>query len=216
METDIARARPRGRPREFDLDVALSALCLLFWNKGYEATSLLDMVASTGRSKSSLRAAFGNKQQIFAATLSHYLQHHFEPYVAICQHGNAGIEDIEATFSRQLSSLTGQQSSLGCMATNIAAELGTDNPTCVKLHSQIRSQLELAFTAALKRAVTTGEMAPCDIDSRCSVLATLFIGIALIDKAGASDTELSSRYHATLELLSSWRIQPQPLPVNGA
>jgi AcrR family transcriptional regulator len=55
----------RGRPRIFDPDLVLENAMQLFWSKGYEATSLQDLLATTGLSKSSLYESFGNKQRLF-------------------------------------------------------------------------------------------------------------------------------------------------------
>ena len=61
-----------ARPQEFDTAQALSAAMHVFWRKGYEATSLADIMAATGLSKSSLYAAFGDKRSLFLAALSAY------------------------------------------------------------------------------------------------------------------------------------------------
>jgi AcrR family transcriptional regulator len=61
-----------GRPREFDLDVALENAMLVFWRKGYEGASMSDLTASLRVTKPSLYAAFGNKEQLFRKVLDRY------------------------------------------------------------------------------------------------------------------------------------------------
>jgi len=63
---------PLGRPREFDLDMALEAAMLVFWRKGYEGASMSDLTASLGVTKPSLYAAFGAKEDLFLAVLDRY------------------------------------------------------------------------------------------------------------------------------------------------
>jgi TetR/AcrR family transcriptional repressor of nem operon len=53
-----------GRPREFDFNDTLERAMQTFWAKGYEATSLDDLCAATGLGRSSLYAAFGDKQSL--------------------------------------------------------------------------------------------------------------------------------------------------------
>lgn len=61
-----------GRPREFDADEALGKAMLLFWRRGYEATSLSDLTAELGITRPSLYAAFGNKEALFLQVLDRY------------------------------------------------------------------------------------------------------------------------------------------------
>ena len=59
--TETKVRRGAGRPRAFDTDAALDKAVRLFWQRGYEATSMADLVAETGVASASLYAAFDNK-----------------------------------------------------------------------------------------------------------------------------------------------------------
>ena len=63
-----------GRPRAFDVDVALEKALEVFWRKGYEGTSLPDLTEAMGINKPSLYAAFGNKEQLFLKAIELYEQ----------------------------------------------------------------------------------------------------------------------------------------------
>jgi AcrR family transcriptional regulator len=71
MKTAAALAQ-KGRPREFDLDRALSAALRIFWQKGYEGASLSDLTEVMGITRPSLYAAFGNKETLFRKALDLY------------------------------------------------------------------------------------------------------------------------------------------------
>ncbi|MBB4004587.1 MAG: TetR/AcrR family transcriptional regulator [Aurantimonas endophytica] len=64
----------RGRPREFDVDEALDKAILLFWRRGYEGTSLADLIDAMGITKPSLYAAFGNKEELFRKAVDRYAE----------------------------------------------------------------------------------------------------------------------------------------------
>src|SRR5260370_30640714 len=65
----------RGRPREFDRDKALRQAMAVFWEKGYEGTSLDDLQATMGDiSPPSLYAAFGSKEQLFYEVVALYAE----------------------------------------------------------------------------------------------------------------------------------------------
>ena len=62
------------RPREFDIDEALQAATGAFWEKGYEATSVNDLMRAMSVQKGSLYKAFGDKQSLFVQALQRYLE----------------------------------------------------------------------------------------------------------------------------------------------
>ncbi|WP_310621990.1 TetR/AcrR family transcriptional regulator [Flexibacterium corallicola] len=64
----------RGRPRKFDRDAALKSAMVLFWEQGYETTSMSDLVSSMGINSPSIYAAFGSKEALFLEALKLYCQ----------------------------------------------------------------------------------------------------------------------------------------------
>jgi AcrR family transcriptional regulator len=61
-----------GRPRAFDADEALERAMRVFWERGYEGASLVDLTAAMGITKTSMYAAFGNKEQLFRRAVERY------------------------------------------------------------------------------------------------------------------------------------------------
>ena len=69
---DGARNAVIGRPRGFDVDEALEHAMRVFWAQGYEGASLTDLTRAMGITKTSMYAAFGNKEQLFRKALQRY------------------------------------------------------------------------------------------------------------------------------------------------
>lgn len=71
-KNDGTKKRSPGRPREFDMDIALDRAAEVFWSKGYAATSIGDLTAALGISPPSLYNAFGDKEQLFIKCVERY------------------------------------------------------------------------------------------------------------------------------------------------
>jgi AcrR family transcriptional regulator len=69
-----SRSTAFGRPREFDVDEALERAMQVFWARGYDGTSLTDLTGAMGITKSSMYAAFGNKEQLFRKAVKRYAE----------------------------------------------------------------------------------------------------------------------------------------------
>src|SRR6516225_6652522 len=68
MKTSVKAGRPTG----FDTDRALDVAMRLFWERGYEGTSMADLSSAMGIHPSSIYAAFGDKQELFALAAKRY------------------------------------------------------------------------------------------------------------------------------------------------
>jgi len=63
-----------GRPKKYDEATVLKKGANVFWLKGYDATSMEDLVKETGLKPGSFYSAFGNKEQFFLKSLQAYQQ----------------------------------------------------------------------------------------------------------------------------------------------
>ncbi len=61
-----------GRPRGFDEDAALEAAMRVFWEKSYEGATIADLTEAMGINRSSMYAAFGDKESIFRRVMERY------------------------------------------------------------------------------------------------------------------------------------------------
>jgi AcrR family transcriptional regulator len=68
----LSSKRSRGRPRAFDLDLAVDRALELFWRQGYAATTVADLTTAIGINPPSLYKAFGSKQELFERVVHRY------------------------------------------------------------------------------------------------------------------------------------------------
>jgi hypothetical protein len=88
-----------GRPRQFDVHAVLDALVQLFWDRGFEAVSLNDIVATAKLNRSSLYTTFGTKDQMFFAAVDRYLADRSATLDEAL--GGKGVSRTSANFSRR-------------------------------------------------------------------------------------------------------------------
>lgn len=116
-----------ARPIEFDLDEARDRALLLFWTKGYQATSLQDLLDSLGISRSSLYAAFGDKRSLFVDCLDLFAERTRQVLLDAGEDRPA-LDALQVFFERHLNGPARGKASLGCLLVNTILEMaGVDD-----------------------------------------------------------------------------------------
>ncbi len=200
-ETTHEDGRPIGRPREFDGDTVVDAVVELFWEQGYAATSIGDVVARTGLSKSSLYGAFGSKDELFRLALDRYLADHEAMVGAMLLSGTGGLDDIDAILDQVGAQAEAVGPMRGCFIVNTSTELGLTEPAVVDCGNRHRALLREGFEAALARAAAAGEFDADRIGPTANVLVTTMIGLAVMVRGGASVEETREHVDAAKGLL---------------
>lgn len=189
---NAAPPRRRGRPRAFDREAALAVATRLFWSKGYEATSILDLTAAIGIAAPSLYAAFGSKDALFAEALQHYCTT-YEALVWGSFHTAATAKEAATAYlHNSAAALTGALCDIprGCMAT--LATVGADGHE--ELGELMRTTREGGFTFLITRfarAIREGDLPPSvDIAKLARFLQTVQSGMSIRARDGARQAEL--------------------------
>lgn len=172
-----------ARPREFDPDTALDCALDVFWARGYEATSVDDLCAATGLSRSSLYAAFGDKRDLLLQSIELYAERGAARFAAAL-----ATRPIQAALRRLLDEFIGQivagPGQRGCFIGNCAAELARNDREALARVRRSFARNEAIFHDALAAAQRRGEL-PATADP--SALARFFVsglqGLRLIGKA---------------------------------
>ena len=89
-----------ARPKAFDEEVVLDRAVEVFWAKGYEATSIQDLVDAMGIQRGSLYATFGGKHQLFLTALDRYGEVVVKKLLAILESKPSALESIEQFFAQ--------------------------------------------------------------------------------------------------------------------
>ncbi|MEA1854177.1 TetR/AcrR family transcriptional regulator [Cytobacillus sp. OWB-43] len=138
-----------ARPLNFNPQLKLKAVMILFWKKGYHATSLSDLQEVTGLSKSSIYQAYGNKYDLFIAAFRMYHEEQLKQLQDIIQNGDNGYEAIETFLLKIVHAEDGLP--CGCMTSNEAIEMGPHDQAFSQLINEQFQEIEEVFISAIDR-----------------------------------------------------------------
>jgi len=192
---DTALRTPRGRPRAFDREAALSRAMRLFWQKGYAATSMSDLTEAMGIASPSLYAAFGSKEALYAETLRHYQESFQSLGWTSVRAARTARDAAEAWLMNSAAFLTGsvvEDVPLGCMVTLSA--VGSEGYP--ELGEQARDARAAPFKRLMERmeqAVADGEIPPTvDVHALGRFVQAVQNGMSILARDGVSRAELES------------------------
>lgn len=147
-----------GRPREFDVDEALNAAMATFWAKGYEATSLSDLMAATGLHKGSLYQAFGDKHTLFVQVLKRYLETLRREAGEPLRHSDSPLEGLRASLHRMVDMLDDSPHPMGCLAINALIELAPHDTEVKDIMLDHVERVRTALTRVIGQAQEAGQI----------------------------------------------------------
>ncbi len=178
-----------ARTKDFDPVAAVDAAMDLFWTKGYEATSVDDLVRHLGVGRGSLYATFGSKHQLYLRALERYRATVGGAVVAQIACGAPLRKALRVWLESAIESILGDPERRGCIMVNAAAERGSCDPGARHCVSANARSIEDALYAAIVHAQETGGVSR-DKDARA--LARFYLvtsqGLALAAKTAERGT----------------------------
>ncbi len=174
----------------------------VFWTKGFEATSVDDLVDTMGLSRSSFYNTFGSKHELFLVAIEHYNRTATETLVARLESGTPAREVISQIFSDIVAAVVSGEDKRGCFLGNSAIEVG---PRDVGARSRVAggfARVEDAFYALIVRGQRSGEISTCrDARALARYMISSINGLRLIAKANPDGEMLNDVVQITLSVL---------------
>ncbi len=191
-----------ARPQEFDKQQVLNKAMKLFWQKGFVATSLSDLLAATGLSKSSLYATFGSKHELMLSALDNYPAQRDADKRRGTGDGNARA-GILAFFEKIVEDARAEGFE-GCMSINEAVELAPHDPEVRERVRQDFATIETILATAIARGQTDGSVATRRPPNELARLLTiLFPGMQVMARSFADGDFLRTAIRQIEILLDS-------------
>ena len=179
-----------GRPISFDRDAALEAAMLLFWERGYEGTSMADLTQAMGLNPSSIYAAFGDKHALFQCAVKRYMEMR-------AQYAGKALEEptlekvVRALFDSTVAFLTTPGHPPTCMTLAGAVGCSVDATPARDIMTEIRKQNEVAMRKRFLQARKSGEMSKdVNVDDYTRYLSSILAGLSIQAANGSTKAEL--------------------------
>lgn len=190
----MSAKRGRGRPRAFDRTAALDQATRLFWEKGFEATSIADLTQAMGIGAPSLYAAFGSKEALYVEALGHYRDSNEHFIWAGFQSAPTARQAVRSLLMDSAAALTGCVADIprGCMVA--LSTVGSEG------HAELGALVTAARAVTLDRlktrlaqAVADGEVpAATDTHALARFIQTIQNGMSILARDGAGRTDLEA------------------------
>ena len=182
---------PRGRPREFDRDAALRAAQLVFWERGYQGSSLSALTAAMGIGAPSLYAAFGSKAKLFVEATDLYLAEDFGEPTRLLAGGETARSSVEAMLRANADLFTRPCDPAGCMLTRAVSTCPDDEPELAEYLAASVEQRIRDIEVRLERGAADGEDLPClELRALAEYVDAVVEGMAVRSMEGASRESL--------------------------
>ncbi len=161
-----------SRTREFDTEAVLDQMVDVFWRKGYDATSIQDLVDSTGVNRPSLYSAYGDKERLFLRVLERFSARFTQRLQEPLQTEPSIHKALEQTFELHIERLTHPDFPPGCLIVNTMHKSASMPERVARRIAAGANQMEEALYQALRRAQQNGQI---DAQRDARALARFFV-----------------------------------------
>jgi len=186
-----------GRPRQFDEEQVLDAAMKAFWDKGYEGTSLADLVSVTGLHKGSLYQAFGDKHALFIQTLNRYLANIRLHKNQVLEQAETPLGGIRAILHHFIDmSEVEADCPQGCMAVKMLVEMAPHDAEVQRIMAEHKNIMQKTIESRVIEAQSSGELEPAKSARLIASLIMIFMDGLATQATGPMDV---SQAHALLD-----------------
>ncbi len=192
-----------SRNREFDPKAALEKAMMVFWQKGYDETSIDDLVEATGVSRYGLYGEFGNKRGLFLASLDHYQETAVREYFGIVEQPGAGLREIRTYCNKLVDVYSQPVGKLGCLVCNTATDVAPHDKGVEKKVKAAIVRMTSGFGTALMNSKERGELrSDLDVHQAADFLTGTLLGASVMARSGASNLMIKHTVEMALASLA--------------
>ena len=187
-----------ARPRQFDEQQVIESLMQVFWDKGYEATSMQDLVEASGLLKGSLYGAFGDKQSLYLAALDHYDRTRLQAGIDMLYGAGSARQKISGLFDSVIESVENGVFAGGCLLCNASLEMAAANQ---RVGNEVDKMIR-RLHAAVIAAIDSPELPDDRVQDLAASIVSAYCGSRVLAKAGSPVDMIRATRDRCIEFLN--------------
>jgi len=198
----------RGRPRKIDPELVLEQAMFVFWERGFEATSMNDISAETGMAKPGLYANFGDKETLYCKALNFYQDKYGTSLAKELNKPNMSLrQSLESFLKSTVDFILAENHPVGCFVVNNNMECQRGAKAITTLSQKFDENLRQTFEDRIDKAKSEKEL-PCDVNAQ--ILIDYYIGqltaLAVLAKKGYTKQQLYNVIDLSLQILPNDKV----------
>lgn len=192
-----------ARPREFDRDAALVKARDSFWARGYEGTSMADLVSDLGIASARIYAAFGSKEELFREAIAFYEANEGGFVARALDEEPTAQQAIARILCEAVETYTRFEKPRGCMVVTAATNCAAENEGLCDWLAERRCRQTASIIARLQLAVRTGELeAGTDAQALGDYLTAVMHGLSVQARDGIAKRRLAALAELAMHTLA--------------
>jgi TetR/AcrR family transcriptional regulator, copper-responsive repressor len=194
--------KPRGRPRAYDPDLALSRARDAFWRAGYAGTSLDELATGMRMNRPSIYAAFGDKELLYLKAVARYADDSRSALAHELAQPRPLTDTLRAVYHGAARwYLAGDDGPRGCFLIGTAVTEARRNPRVRAIVESNFAAFTHMFADRFERAALDGELAPHSPTALAHIATAALNTIALRARTGAEPEVLDAIVDATVDVI---------------
>jgi AcrR family transcriptional regulator len=202
-QTSSNTRRSAGRPREFDMGTVLDGAVRVFRERGYHATSIVELTEATGLTAGSLYKAFGDKRGVFLAAFERYTSQRNTELRRRLDAQQSGGDKLRELLYFYADASYGSEGRRGCLVVASAVALATFDDGMAKQVEAAMRRTEELLRQLIQEGQKDGSISPAiHIPAMARCLTALLQGFRVVGKSGRTHGEMRAAADEALCMLS--------------
>jgi TetR/AcrR family transcriptional regulator, transcriptional repressor for nem operon len=191
-----------SRPKAFDPDEAMQEAMEAFWERGYAATSVNDLLEEMGLNRGSLYGTFGDKKQLFLSVLDKYYKQRVEAVRELLDRPGSAKQALRSLVEGVACDCTGQNAKRGCLAAKAAMELAPHDKDVASWLKRFHRRNVAMVAKVVERGQQQGEISrSLGAEDAARFLLNCMAGMRITATISPSSSELSGVVELILKVL---------------
>ncbi|MGJ8757955.1 TetR/AcrR family transcriptional regulator [Acinetobacter sp. HC8-3S] len=198
----MKKTASRGRPRNFDRDAALEKAMNLFWQNGYEATSITELTKTMEINPPSLYSSFGNKEQLFIEVVDYYVNSFGNYRIEALKQAATAYEGIKNLLIRTIDQFYCDPDKSGCLVVSAALSGSSESQNVQDILSRERRKTVSLIKERLEQGKVDGDIVLSkNLDVLADYFGTILFGITVQAKDKVPIQHLYDSVEISLKVL---------------